>query len=667
MCREALKGYLRNALPRESQEAVARFVDEHDPAGLRNGEAALQALRTVRVCDPACGSGAYLLGMLHELLDLREALFNTIGLDTASVYARKREIIQNNLYGVDRDQFAVDTARLRLWLSLIVDFERGADHRVPPLPNLDFKIERGDSLAAPWPESLPFVAELVDRLRRAKDEYAAAHGRAKKAKLAEVQELKAALASWERLRPAGDGFNWWLEFAEVFVEEPPAAGPAAGGPGDEPAASRPGGFDIVLANPPYVRQELIREQKAKLGTNFPSVYTGTADLYVFFYARALELLAPGGMLVFISSNKWFRAAYGARLREHLGSTAHVLSITDFGDLPVFESASAYPMIFVAEKTTRPERGGVLLVQPTSLDPPYPDIAAVAARAGRRLPPQAAQGREWRLANPESASRTAQMAASGTTLGEYVGGRLYYGVKTGLNDAFIVDGATRRALLRDDPASAEIIHPVLLGKDVHRWRAEAADRWLIFTRRGTDIDRYPAVKAHLARWRSALEPRPRGWPASEKWKGRKPGAYRWYEIQDEVAYHAHFAAPKIVFPDIAKEPRFAFDRGGAFVANTGYIIPVEDFFLLAVLNSRAVEAFYAEAGAQVRGGYLRFVRQYVERIPIPRAGPRDREAVAALAHRCVEAGGAGAAVAEWEAEIDDRVASLYGLSACERAA
>jgi hypothetical protein len=191
--------------------------------------------------------------------------------------------------------------------------------------------------------------------------------------------------------------------------------------------------------------------------------------------------------------------------------------------------------------------------------------------------------------------------------------------------------------------------------------------LIFTRRGIDITRYPAVHEHLATWRSALEPKPRTWAAGEPWPGRKPGSYRWYEIQDEVAYHEQFALPRIVFPDIAKEPRFAFDRSGAFVANTGYIIPIEDFFLLAVLNSRAVERFYADVSSQVRGGYLRFIRQYVERIPIPRAGPRDREEVAELAQRCVDAGGGGGAVAEWEAEIDDRVASLYGLSARERAA
>lgn len=668
MCREALKGYLSQAVPQESSGAVAQFVDSHDPTRLRDGEAVLQALRIVRVCDPACGSGAYLLGMLHELLDLREALFKTSPLDTLSVYARKREIIQNNLYGVDIDPFAVDTARLRLWLSLIVDFERTPGARVPPLPNLDFKIEKGDSLATPWPAHLGFVAELVDRLRQAKDAYAGAHGAEKKVRLAEIQELKAALASWAHFVAPGSGFNWWLEFAEVFVEESEPPAPDEPAPGIRAAGSRPGGFDIVLANPPYVRQELIRDLKLRLAANFPQVYAGTADLYVFFYARAMELLAPGGTLVFISSNKWFRAAYGKKLRKHLGETAHVLSITDFGDLPVFESASAYPMIFVAEKRSGADRSGVLFAQPKSLDPPYPDIQAVLARTAVRLPPQAVQGSEWLLAEPGSAARTARMAGSGVPLAAYVRGRIYYGVKTGLNNAFVIDAATRAELLRLDPAGESIIKPLLHGKDVHRWRADAAaEGWLIFTRRGTDIDRYPAVKEHLERWRRALEPKPRKWTSEEKWPGRKPGAYRWFEIQDEVAYHHQFEAPKIVFPDIAKEPRFAFDRSGAFVANTGYIIPVEDFYLLGVLNSSAVERFYADISSQVRGGYLRFIRQYVERVPIPHAGPRDREAVAELAQHCVDAGSGDAAVVEWEAEIDDRVATLYGLTARERAA
>src|SRR5438552_6424993 len=160
MCREALKHYLRQTVNDEA--AVARFVEEGDPAALPDPEAVLNALRQVKVCDPACGSGAYLLGMMQELLRLREALFATRGLDSVTVYRRKLEIIQNNLYGVDIDLFAVNIAKLRLWLSLAVDFEGATP---PPLPNLDFKIECGDSLTAPNPQDLPdlFRYALVEQ------------------------------------------------------------------------------------------------------------------------------------------------------------------------------------------------------------------------------------------------------------------------------------------------------------------------------------------------------------------------------------------------------------------------------------------------------------------------------------------------------------------------
>ncbi|MBN1584237.1 MAG: class I SAM-dependent DNA methyltransferase, partial [Anaerolineae bacterium] len=147
MCQEALYGYLRTACPGESPGAIAHFCYAHDATGLRDPERVLTALRRVKICDPACGSGAYLLGMLHELFDLRAALFATRQVDARTAYERKLEIIQNNLYGVDIDPFAVNIARLRLWLSLIVEFETDAQHpHPPPLPNLEFKIEVGDSL-----------------------------------------------------------------------------------------------------------------------------------------------------------------------------------------------------------------------------------------------------------------------------------------------------------------------------------------------------------------------------------------------------------------------------------------------------------------------------------------------------------------------------------------
>jgi len=170
---EALKGYLSSKLNSENKEAIELFVDEYNAINLKNPEAVLAALKQVKVCDPACGSGAYLLGMLHELLDLRQCLFATKGIDSKTVYQRKLEIIETNIYGVDIDPFAVNIARLRLWLSLAVEYE-GNDP--PPLPNLKFKIETGDSLIAPNPEGSGMVREeFIHRFREAKAKYLRAH------------------------------------------------------------------------------------------------------------------------------------------------------------------------------------------------------------------------------------------------------------------------------------------------------------------------------------------------------------------------------------------------------------------------------------------------------------------------------------------------------------
>ncbi|MFM7478032.1 MAG: Eco57I restriction-modification methylase domain-containing protein, partial [Microcystis aeruginosa] len=291
MCREALKGYLSSKLTSENKEAIELFVDEYNAINLKNPEAVLETLKQVKVCDPACGSGAYLLGMLHELLDLRQCLFATKGIDYKTVYQRKLEIIETNIYGVDIDPFAVNIARLRLWLSLAVEYE---GDNPPPLPNLKFKIETGDSLIAPNPQGSGMVREeFIHRFREAKAKYLRAHlGSDKQSLEQEINEVKkqiALLTHGSASVIASDkeaiskGFDWVVEFAEVLAE---------------------GGFDIQVANPPYVRMELFKEIKPALRKNFPEVHSDRSDLYCYFYGRALQLLKQGGMLAFISSNKW---------------------------------------------------------------------------------------------------------------------------------------------------------------------------------------------------------------------------------------------------------------------------------------------------------------------------------------------------------------------------
>lgn len=646
MCREALKHYLPSRVPGLTAEQAAAFVDGHGVTRLNQEQArrVLDALETIAVVDPACGSGAYLLGMLHELLELQHALYSSdLIYDAQTLYDLKLRTIERNIYGVDIDPFAVNIAMLRLWLSLVIDYAGPGDP--PALPNLGFKIVRGDSLLAPDPQAATTlfrnqVHKRVAELAHLKAAFMRETGEAKRELQRQIEDVEAQIGEWlghdVTSAPAGS-VDWRVQFAEVFDAR--------------------GGFDVVLANPPYVRQELIREIKPALKRAYGELlYSGTADLYVYFYYRALQLLRPKGMLVFISSNKWFRAAYGAKLRAHMAKGAAVLSITDFGDLPVFEAATAYPMIFVAQKGG--DKVATRFTQVKSLAEPYPDVRALIEQSGQALPPDALNGENWSLTDNTTAARLRTMATASIPLGDYVNGQIYYGIKTGFNAAFDNKGRQRDELIADDPKSAEIIKPFAGGRDVRRWRIDYPDKWVIFARRGIQIDDYPAIRAHLAQWKAELTPKRTG----KEEKGRKPGRYKWYEVQDDVAYYPAFEKPKIVFPDITKEPRFAFDSTGGYVDTTIFVIPVDDLYLLGVLNSEAVLELYVDMSPKIRGGYLRYKRQYVERIPIPQASAADRTAIADLVRQCLDTKGQGPRVAEWEAEFNARVARLYGLAA-----
>jgi hypothetical protein len=374
MCREALKGYLGAALPGESAASLARFVDQNNPEDLRNPELTLGALKAVKVCDPACGSGAYLLGMLHELLEQRECLFAVRQLDAKTIYERKLEIIQNNLYGVDLDPFAVNIARLRLWLSLIVDFEGD----IPlPLPNLDFKIEQGDSLTAPdpsgglQPDLLRYTK--IKEFLRLKNKFIGIHdGKDKKEELlATINAARAEIASGIHIKKF-DGFDWQVDFAEVFAPELAESilgGKMAGlvnttkGQIEMTAAPKEGGFDIVLANPPY--GATVDSKVRDIYFN-PKTESGQSkDTYGLFIARGLQLLRNDGQFCFIVSDTWRTIKSHKPLRKKLLETtiAHVIDLPSW----VF-NATVNTCILTLSKRAAPDNHNVIASELRGIKP-----------------------------------------------------------------------------------------------------------------------------------------------------------------------------------------------------------------------------------------------------------------------------------------------------------
>jgi hypothetical protein len=380
MCREALKGYLTSTLSQEALEAVNEFVDQTNPMLLKNPEAVLEVLRKVRACDPACGSGAYLVGLLHELLDLRAALFATRQIDALTVYERKLEIIQDCLYGVDKDEFAVNIARLRLWLSLIVDFEGATP---PPLPNLNYKIEAGDSLTAPNPSAgleLGFRKQLVDKLVQAKLEFLTAHDARKLSLRTEIESLKSDIIQWSGRSANDESFDWLVEFPEVFVTQAATTtvtGAMAGlvnqAGGQMELVSVPRskiGFDVVLANPPYVRadaqfkhienederqQEIAKWQAYRVHLKASKIYQTLYekwDLFIPFLERAYQLLCSNGQMVFIIPDAYNAAKYAKKSHDFFLQNSLVMRIDFCSEIDLFD-AGVNNSILHCEKGTPP--------------------------------------------------------------------------------------------------------------------------------------------------------------------------------------------------------------------------------------------------------------------------------------------------------------------------
>jgi hypothetical protein len=641
MCREALVGHLASRCEKESRAALETFVHDHEPKDLRDAEGVLRALRAVTVCDPACGSGAYLLGMLHELLDLRTCLFAANQkLDGRTAHERKLEIIECNLYGVDKDPFAVNIARLRLWLSLAVEYD--GTQPPPALPNLDFKIEQGDSLAAPAPSdvlrdagNLPLLLPTVRDFSAKKAKFLTAHGAAKEALRAEIITLKQSLKTWLATEGPADAFHWALEFAEVFLPAPAVASITGGlnlGLELAPAAT-PGGFDIVVANPPYVRMELIKPQKPVLRKRFPHVHAERADLYVYFYARAHDLLRDGGTAAFISSNKWLRAGYGESLRQHLLDAQAFGVVMDFGELPVFEAAATDAAIFIWKKEPRSE-SATRWAMVKDLDRCFAE-GVRAHFLGLTVPVPAAQfGKDKpRLATSATADFRKRMEKSGPRLGEVCKGLLGWGIKTGLNDAFIISQEKRDELITETPAAADIIKPLLVGDDIRRYESHFRGKYLIYTHHDLDIQPYKSVRDWLSNFRN-LPPKKDGSPRGLDHRATQQ---EWYELQQpQRAYEPLFVGPKIAYPDIGKECRFFLDTEGRYVEATAFVIGSADPFILGVLNSKLAFTYFQELcavlGDKDDGGRLRFKTQYIENLPIPAASAAERVVVGGLAER-----------------------------------
>jgi len=628
MCRESLIAYLCTGIDQGTPEhqAISQFVKSYDAEllmgleleGVELGTKVLERLKEVKVCDPAIGSGAFPMGMLRELYYCRISL-EDLSVSPAEI---KSQIIKGNIYGVDIEQGAVDIARLRFWLSLVVD-----ETTPTPLPNLDYKIMQGNSLLE-WYEGVDLstltqrkedgCVELFDdladvyrrQLRQAISAYYGETDHDRKATLhQEISEAIDEQLKEQRYTVDLSGINvsanthfflWHTWFDEVF---------------NRPSGRN--GFDIVIGNPPYIQLQNNGGELAKIyqGYGFKG-FARTGDIYCLFYERGYQLLREGGHLCYITSNKWMRAGYGEKIRGFLAHNTNPILLVDFAGIKVFEGATVDTNILLFSKEKN--EGKTLSVSLTK------DIhlgrGELCQYVQQHATPSAFTSSEsWVILSPIEQSIKRKIEAVGKPLKDW-DIQINYGIKTGCNEAFIIDEAKRAEILSNCQSDDErerteaIIRPILRGRDIRRYGYVDSGKYLINTHNGVkekgippiDITDYPAIKEHLDSFGDAVMLR------SDQ--GDTP-----YNLRN-CAYLEEFEKPKLFYADICRQLNFCYSEEYVICSNSAYFISSGQrdiiLYLEKYLNHRLINWYYRTISVQLGNEAMRMFSIYVLNIPIP---------------------------------------------------
>jgi hypothetical protein len=550
-------------------------------------------------------------------------------------YVRKLGIIRECIHGVDIQPIAIDISRLRCFLTLVVDQQvddKAENRGIEPLPNLDFKFVCANTLIKPpfvSDETSLFGDEFATTLGELVDEYFAPIDQ--NHKLVTAGKLKDLIheKTKKELDNILNSFNYvkeekhkqvlaqqneksiserrrindlWGSYENIFQNK-------SVGFFDIryffPIVFRNGGFDIVIGNPPYVRQEEFSDIKPVLKEQYGDFFNGRADLYTYFIARGITLLKEGGILTFITSNKFFVRGYGENTRSLLTKDVSLKKVVNFGELPVFQ-ASVDSAIMLAKNTKSNKEDSLDFAQ-AKIEADIKNIHEFFETKKESIKLSSLGSGVWSLQDSEKLTVLTKIKSQKNTLGAYYKGNIFAGIKSGLDSAFVISKKIKDELIEQDIKSEELINPWFRGKDIGRWRADFKDLYVIYIPLNKlDINDYPAIKEHLTKFKLKLEKR-----ATQQ---------KWYEMQQpQERFTELFKSPKIVYGEIAKEMRACFDTNKSYGTMKMFFIPY-DPIILGVLNSKLFDWYarmtFATLGDPWEGGRISFNTMYMSAVPIP---------------------------------------------------
>ncbi len=548
----------------------------------------------MRFADISCGSGSFLITIFETLIYYEHLWYQAHPVDAEKdgchfadgkwvlTLKQKQKLLTDCIYGVDIDSQAVEVTQLSLYLKLLEDETTATANEMQVLfkekilPDLSRNIVNGNSL---------IENDILDG-----DLFGS--------------------ESEKNIYP----LNFALAFPHIFTPSPSGEGWV------EDSQWRGGvgvGFDAIVGNPPYVRQEGLGAFKKYFKRKY-TVYHSIADLYTYFIERGVSLLKPNGMFGYIVANKWMRANYGEPLRRWMKQQC-IEEIIDFGDLPVFKNVTTYPCILRIRKKSPSEKFDA--VQMKTLD--FPNLQTHVAENKFVIQQKSLEDSGWSLSDETITRLIQKIKSGGAPLIEYVNQKIYYGVKTGLNEAFVIDDATRNKLIEENSSSANLIKPLLTGRDIKRYESLRNDKWLIFIPNGWTSEQskgirnkwnwfqesYPAIANHLEQFKTAAQ------------KRYDQGEY-WWELRS-CDYYDEFLKPKIVWGNLSIVSPFTYDTQSLYLCAPACFFNTNDRYVLGCINSRLLWWYLVGIAAGRAGGFIEAKPMYVEKLPIKKIETSDR--------------------------------------------
>jgi adenine-specific DNA-methyltransferase len=662
MVDESLVAHLKHTVSEDLEKEYRKlmhYTDEEISLTTEQKKIIMHSLYECKILDPACGSGAFPMGVLQQMVHIlsqldpenkiwkdilmqdaidqtTEAYKTTLSEERAEViadiersfndnlnrpdYARKLYLIERCIFGVDIQPIAIQISKLRFFISLIVDQKTNNNpvdnFGIRPLPNLEAKFVAANTLIglnkkdATLFDTIEIKAK-ENELKEAKHKiFGAKTSRTKNKWKTRVAELRIEIA--ETLKEANAVGNieaqqlaQWDMFDQNTYSPFFDTGWMFG---------ITDGFDIVIGNPPYIQLQNNGGELAKqLESSKYKSFSRAGDIYCCFYEKGWQLLRNNGHLCFITSNKWMRTGYGESIRKFFIKETNPIQLIDFAGIKVFESATVDTNILLFAKEKNLGKTICAITQKENKDR-LKDLSIFVQQSGNICSFNSSDS--WVILSPIEMSIKRKIENVGIPLKDW-NIQISYGIKTGYNDAFIISTEKRNEILSncqtedERKKTAELIRPILRGRDIKKYGYEWANLWLINTHNGIKgklprikIEDYFAIKAHLDQYWDRI--------MSRVDKGDTP-----YNLRN-CAYMEDFYKPKIVWGEISDRSKFAFDSYGEFIpeATTFLMVGTNLKYLLCVLNSSFAEWFFSKLGTTTGVGTIRWKKYTIEQLLIP---------------------------------------------------